>query len=114
MNESSLIGPQPSGLYTNTMGNYEKGGRQTNERPKTGMATSGAGLNSKKLTYPNQNQKELKKQHSSNIYSKTNAAKMKPGQALAPNTQKTTSVKNLNNLKIGLQNSGTSGYPMAS
>lgn len=61
MNESGLMAQQPSGLYTNTVGNYEKSGRAVNERPKTGMATSGPGLNTKKHTsssqYIHQNKK---------------------------------------------------------
>lgn len=50
MNESALLGQQPSGLYTNTVGNNERiQSFAINERPKTGMATSGGGMNNKKL-----------------------------------------------------------------
>jgi hypothetical protein len=99
MNESNLMGAQPSGMYTSTMGNNERAGRAINERPKTGMATSGAGLNTKKLISSSAYIHANKKQHI-NPYSKTNPTKLKPGQALAAGSQK-SSLKNLNNLKIG-------------
>ena len=102
MNDSNLGGQQPSGMYTNTVGNNERTGRAINERPKTGMATSGVGMNNKKLVSTAHFIHANKKQHI-NPYSKTNAAKLKPGQGLGTVSQK-SSPRNLNNLKIGVQN----------
>ena len=108
MNESALMAQQPSGLYTNTVGNNERiQSFAINERPKTGMATSGGGMNNKKLISSSQYIHANKKQVHGRLgidNSKTNPTKLKPGQTTGGSASLKSSQKNLNNLKIGVQN----------